>query len=238
MKRALVLVLMIGMFFGFSGQSLADAGGHGKDAVMKMHHVHILMGHAMVMVTEGSNLVMIAGMKMSPATDKMTADHGKKMIENGKAVVQRALSGDEMMAMHKEGMTNDPMMKDTHSLGETILKYIDIVQNMGMSGTDPSMMDMHHMHIMINHALDMAAEGANLVMLGDMKMAGSLDKYTVEHGRMMLQDAKATIAGVSNSKAMTDMHKAGKGPGDDPMMAETHKLIETALKIIDQLEKM
>jgi len=100
------------------------------------------------------------------------------------------------------------------------------------------MMDMHHMHLMINHAMAMAAEGANLVMLGDMKMAGDLDKYTVDHGRMMLKDAKATLAGVTDSKSMASMHKAGKGPKDDPMMAETHKLIETGLKIIDYLEKM
>jgi hypothetical protein len=226
------------MIFGISGQSFADMGGHGKDAAMKMHHIHILLGHAVVMVTEGSNLVMIAGMKMSPGTDAMTADHGNKMIENGKSVVQRALSGDEMMAMHKEGMKDDPMMNESHNLGESILVYIDIVQKMNMGSMGKDMMDMHHIHLMINHALDMAAEGANLVMLGDMKMAGDLDKYTVNHGRMMLKEAKATLAGVSDSKAMMGMHKAGKGPSDDPMMAETHKLIETALKIIGYLEKM
>jgi hypothetical protein len=37
---------------------------------------------------------------------------------------------------------------------------------------------------------------------------------------------------------MMGMHKAGKGPKDEPMMAETHNLIETTLKIIDYFEKM
>jgi hypothetical protein len=238
MKKLMAVALTLSMALILSGPALADMGGHGKDASMKMHHIHILMGHAVGMVTEGSNLVMIAGMKMSPSTDAMTSDHGKKMIDNGKGVLQRALSGDEMMKMHKEGMKDDPMMKDSHSLGESILKYIDIVQKMNMGSMDKDMMDMHHMHLMINHALAMAAEGSNLVMLGDMKMAGDLDKYTVDHGRKMLQDAKATLAGVSDSKAMMGMHKAGKGPKDEPMMAETHNLIETTLKIIDYFEKM
>jgi hypothetical protein len=238
MKKLMAVALTMGMALSLAGVSRADMGEHGEEASMKMHHIHILMGHAVGMVTEGSNLVMIAGMKMSPGTDAMTADHGKKMIDNGKGVLQRALSGDEMMKMHKEGMKDDPMMKDSHSLGESILKYIDIVQKMKMDTMDKDMMDMHHMHLMINHALAMAAEGSNLVMLGDMKMAGDLDKYTVDHGRKMLKDAKATLAGVSDNKAMMGMHKAGKGPKDDPMMAETHNLIETALKIINYFEKM
>jgi hypothetical protein len=238
MKKLMAVALTLSMALILAGPALADMVGHEKGASMKMHHIHILMGHGLGMVTEGTNLVMIAAMKMSPGTDGMTGDHGQKMIDNGKSVVQRALSGDEMMKMHKEGMKDDPMMKDTHGLGESILKYIDIVQKMKMDTMDKDMMDMHHMHLMINHALAMAAEGSNLVMLGDMKMAGDLDKYTVDHGRKMLKDAKATLAGVSDSKAMMGMHKAGKGPKDDPMMAETHNLIETALKIIDYFEKM
>lgn len=39
------------------------------------------------------------------------------------------------------------------------------------SGHSDADMTMHHMHVMINHAVEMAAEGSNLVMLGQMNMA-------------------------------------------------------------------
>ena len=109
-----------------------------------------------------------------------------------------------------------------------------------LTGTTCSrrMMEMHHQHIMINHALKMAAEGSNLVMLGDMKMAGTVDDYTVERGKMMIKNAKGRVGEVTSGKGMTDMHKKGHSPNDDPMMKNTHDLIESALKIIDLYEKM
>jgi hypothetical protein len=237
MKQVMIVLLAAIMSISLGGPVLADMG-HGGDAAMKMHHQHILIGHGLGMVTEGSNLVMIARMKMAPGMDRMSLDHGNRMIDSGKGVVQRALSGDEMMKMHKEGLKDDPMMKSTHELGEAILAHVNKVQNMKMGSMGEAMMEMHHMHLMINHALAMAAEGANLVMIGEMKMAGDLDTYTIEHGKMMLKDAKSTIARLSEGQAMKGMHKEGHGPKDDPMMAETHELIESALKIIDLLEDM
>ena len=219
----------------------ADMKGHEGDAEMKMHHVHIVMNHGLGMVTEGSTMVMLGEMNMASGIDAMTVDHGKQMIKDGKGVVQRALSGDEMMGMHKEGQSPDknPAMKDTHDLGEGILKYIGLVEGMKMGSMDKNMMmEMHHQHIMINHALEMAAEGSNLVMLGDMDMAGAVDDYTVEHGKMMIKNAKGLLGEVTGGKAMTDMHKMGTTPKDDPMMKSTHDLIERALKIIDLYEKM
>jgi len=251
LKEEVVMGTKVKMFLGVMVMalvlmplaSISQAGmkGHEGDAGMKMHHVHIVMNHGLGMVTEGSNLVMLGEMKMTPGIDTLTLDHGKQMIQNGKVIVQRSLSGDEMMGMHKEGQGPDknPAMKYTHDLGEAILKYIGLVEGMGMGTMDKSMMmEMHHQHIMINHALEMAAEGSNLVMLGDMKMAGSVDDYTIEHGKMMIKNAKSLLGEVTGGKAMTDMHKKGYGPKDDPMMKSTHDLVERALKIIDLYEKM
>jgi hypothetical protein len=223
--------------------SISQAGmkGHEGAAEMKMHHIHIVMNHGLGMVTEGSSLIMLGEMNMASGIDALTLDHGKQMIKNGKGVVQRALSGDEMMGMHKEGQGPDknPAMKDTHDLGEAILKYTGLVEGMKMgSMSGDAMMEMHHQHIMINHALEMAAEGSNLVMLGDMKMAGTVDDYTVEHGKMMIKNAKTLLGEITSGKGMTDMHKKGHSPNDDPMMKNTHDLIESALKIIDLYEKM
>ena len=230
--------MVVGTLFGFTGQVLADMNSQSEETIANIRQVNRFMGRAIGMVTEGASLVLVASMEIAPPTDKITADQGMKMIENGKDLVKMALAGEGMTAMEKEEMEDDPMMKVAESLGESILEYIRIVENMEMSGTIESKIKLNQLHLMINHALDMATEGANLVMLGDLKLAEVLDKYSVERGRMMLRDARTTLAGVSDSEAMKDMKMVGTGSMDDTMMTRTNELIEIALKIIDALESM
>jgi hypothetical protein len=222
-----------------AGISFAGEMKHMESADMKMHHLHMLMNHGLGMATEGANLDMLAQMKMTPAVDPMMLKHGKTMISHGKGVISRALNGPEMMAMMKGKDADSPHMKYTHELGEAMLAAVDILEKMSMEGMSSSdMMAMHHQHIMINHALGMAAEGSNLVMLGQMGMAGDVDVFSIEHGNMMLKDAKSLISEVMEDKAMKEMHGRGMSPEKDPMMKETHKLAELSLKIIDMLSKM
>lgn len=232
-------VMVLAMVLFSAAPSVADMEKP-ADAHMKMHHLHIMMNHGLGMVTEGSTLVMIADMKMSAGMDALTREHGVKMINSGRDVISGSLSGDDMEMMHKEGMgpKDDPAMQASHDLGEAILKYADTLGKMKMESMSGSMMDMHHMHLLINHAVEMAAEGSNMAMLADMEMAGQVDRMSRDHGKLMIAEAKSVIAAVTESKAMTGMHKEGKGPDKDPMMGQTHELIEQALKIIDLLEKM
>lgn len=97
-------------------------------------------------------------------------------------------------------------------------------------------MELHHMHLVINHAVEMATEGCNLAMLGEMNMAPGVDEQAVEHGRGMMREGKALIKSVLQSKAMTKLHE--KGAGESKEMAYTHKLAEAALAYIDRLEEM
>jgi len=89
---------------------------------------------------------------------------------------------------------------------------------------------------MINHALEMATQGANMVMLGQMKMS-NVDKYSIEHGKMMLANARSLLKEVMEGKAMMDMHAKGV-TGGNAMMADTHKIGAAAGKVIDLLDKM
>ncbi len=97
-------------------------------------------------------------------------------------------------------------------------------------------MELHHMHLVINHAVQMAAEGCNLAMLGEMNMAPGIDDQAVEHGKGMIREGKALIKSVLQSKAMTELHEKGAGEGKE--MTYTHKLAEAALAYIDRLEEM
>jgi plasmid stability protein len=169
----------------------------------------------------------------------MTAEHGRKMIKSGREVIERALKGPEMQAMHKAGHGDDAGMKYTHELGNAIMTVADLLDKMSMEGSmSEDMMAMHHMHIMINHALEMAAQGSNMVMLGQMGMSKDVDKYAIEHGKMMLSDARAVLTEVMTGKAMTGMHEKGVVTGGNPMMADTHKIGDAAKNVVDLLDKM
>src|SRR5664279_4956224 len=68
---------------------------HG-DAAMHLHHMHSMMNHGLIMALQGSNLVMLSEMKMAPGVDEITLTHGKKMITEGKSMLQEMLSGKHM----------------------------------------------------------------------------------------------------------------------------------------------
>jgi hypothetical protein len=234
------LALVVSLFLGLSSLVCAEEmkHKHGGSADMGMHHFHMLMSHGLTMVAEGSTMEMLAEMKMAPGVDKKTLQHGQHMIKEGKDLITRALNGPEMTAMMKQH-AKDPLMDYTHQLGESMLKLTDILQKMSMQDmSSPDMMTMHHMHIMINHAVQMAAEGANLTMLGQMGMAGDIDKLTIDHGKTMLSDAKSMVKEMMESKEMKDMHAKGTTPEKSPMMGMSHKQAEAAMKVIDLLSKM
>jgi len=236
--RSLVLAIALSLMIFNLADAAETTHKHGKDADMEMHHMHMLMNHGLAMVTEGSNMVMLGEMKMAAAVDPMTIEHGRHMMKSGKDVINRVLSGKEMEGLHKAGHKDDPLMKYTHELGEEMLKLVAGLEKMSMEGmTSADMMEMHHMHIMMNHALGMAAEGSTLVMLGQMGMAKDIDTFSIEHGKEMLSGARSMMTEVMEGKAMKDMHAAGKDM-KDPMMAETHKTGEISMKIVDMLSKM
>ena len=228
---AMAFMLSIGLF----GTAYAK---HDMDASMDMHHLHTLMNHGLEMVAEGSNMVMLAEMKMTASVDPMTLEHGRHMIKSGKEVIEHALKGPEMQAMHKAGHGDAPLMKYTHELGNAMMDVANLLEKMSMEGPmSEDMMAMHHMHIMINHALEMAAQGSNMVMLGQMGMSKDVDKYSMEHGKMMLSDARAVLTEVMEGKAMTGMHEKGV-TGGNAMMADTHKIGDAAKTVIGLLDKM
>jgi hypothetical protein len=110
-----------------------------------------------------------------------------------------------------------------------------IADDMNMSTDD---MELHHMHVLINHAMEMAAGGSNLVMLGQMNMADGIDETTVKHGKMMIEDAKSLIKEIMSGKEMMALHKKGETLKTSPEMAYTHKLAKAAQDYIDVLSSM
>ncbi len=240
--KVLVRMLFLGLMFVMAVflstnpvQAMDMEPGHD----MSSHHQHIMLNHALGMTLEGYNLVMLGDMGMAKGVDKVSVDHGNMMIKNGKAVWTKIMSGKAMVGMHHAGKDpmKDPAMAYTHKLGEKQLKVIDLLGKMPKMDMGHGMA-MHHQHIMLNHALKMALEGSNILMLGDMGMAKGVDDISVNHGRMMLKNARALFNDIMSGKNMTDMHMGGKTPENDAMMMYTHKLAEAQLQVLTLLDDM
>ena len=252
-KLTIYILSMIFVISGFTGLYADDGGmdtyrrdrgmteigsmkmqGHG----MVMHHQHQMLNHALGMALQGSNLIMIGQMEMVPGLDDLTVDHGKMMLKDARSMWNETMSGDTMMKMHGAGTTpgDDPMMKYTHQLAEAQLKVIDMLDK--HADMKVHTMAGHHQHILLNHALKMALEGADMDMTANMGMAPGVDREAMNHGSIMIKEARKLWNEVMSGKDMMKMHGEGMAPDKHKGMAFTHELAESQLKVMDLLDKM
>ena len=240
--KVLIRMLFLGLMFitavflpANPVQAMDMEAGHD----MSSHHQHMMLNHALGMTLEGYNLVMLGDMGMAKGVDKISVEHGNMMIKNGKAMWTEVMSGKAMTGMHHAGKDpmKDPAMAFTHKLGEKQMIVIDLLGKMPKMDMGHGMA-MHHQHIMLNHALKMALEGSNILMLGDMGMAKGVDEISVNHGRMMLKNARALFNETMSGKNMMDMHTGGTTPESDAMMKYTHQLAEAQLQVLTLLDEM
>src|SRR5690242_5324479 len=83
-------------------------------------------------------------------------------------------------------------------------------------------MSLHHIHTLLDGGLVTVLEGADMVMLADMKMAPGVDEVTARHGAEMAAQGKALIREVLSGSPMKELHR--QGHWDDPLMGYTHEL--------------
>jgi hypothetical protein len=97
-------------------------------------------------------------------------------------------------------------------------------------------MQLHHLHGIMAHGFEMALEGANLKMLGQMNMVASVDKSAVSHGEAMQSEGRALIDRALNGPAMTLLHTPAFEP--DTAMTYTHDLGKAMIAVVDDVQKM
>ena len=230
------LVFIMPMFMAANG-ALAMDMQDGSD--MSSHHQHMMLNHALSMTLDGYNLVMMGDMGMASGVDESAVQHGNMMIKSGTEMFTETMSGETMMGMHHEGKDpmKDPVMAYTHKLAEKQLIVMDLLGKMPKMGTGTDMTG-HHQHIMLNHALQMALEGANSIMLGKMGMDTGVDEISVEHGKMMLKNAKTLFNDIMSGAEMNKMHTEGTTPEKDAAMKYTHQLAEAELQVLSLLDEM
>ena len=96
--------MMISGRFWASGSALAEDKGHG-DHAMTMHHMHLMLNHAVETAAKGSNLIMIGEMGMAKGIDEVSIAEGKAMIANARSVIEKMMKGKTMEHMHMNGVT-------------------------------------------------------------------------------------------------------------------------------------
>jgi hypothetical protein len=218
----------------FTACSQAPESGADDDATMRLHHLHSAMNHGFGMVLRGGDLIMLARMGMVPDVDAITLEHGKSMLQTGRQLIQETVSSPAMEELHAGG--NVPQMSKTHDLGEAMTAVADSLDRMAeaeMSGSEA--MKLHHMHILLSHSGQMAAEGTNLIMLGRMGMAGTVDAQAVSHGEHMMAEAGEVWTKVMEGDTMQSLHSGG---ASSEAMTHTHELGDAIMRVIDLLSEV
>ncbi|ATX80482.1 hypothetical protein Ga0123461_2076 [Mariprofundus aestuarium] len=144
-------------------------------STLKMHHLHMLINHALQMATQGADM-NIQGV-----------EHGPEMLVKASGLIERAMTGPEMARMHKIGAANKPLMKMTHDLADKASLLIEAMKKLSAKSQKKDAIRM------LNHAVEVAATGSSLIMLGQQGMAGDIDAVMVNHGQMMLGEASGLL---------------------------------------------
>jgi hypothetical protein len=97
-------------------------------------------------------------------------------------------------------------------------------------------MTLRHMQLMIHHAVEMAAQGAGLVALGQMQTAPAMDELSIDRGRSLIAEAKDLIREVAAGDAMMKLHATELTDASSARMIVTHQLEQAASSYITVLE--
>ena len=239
-RIASILLLTASLFLAASSPAFGERG-HGPEhaAEMEMHHLHILLNQGISMMTEGANLVMLAGMQTTPALDRPTLRHGQMMIANGRDLVRRSLHGPEMKSLSEGPHAASPLLRYSRDLGEAMTAYMKRLEELDLDRmSSGETRTLQRVNIILNHALGMASEGANLVMVARMGMAGTVDRFSLEQGERMIAHARDLHRETMEGEAMRRLRDLGVTPETSSMMKLTQDLADDVSRIIELLARM
>lgn len=206
-----------------------------EDDSSKIHRLHVLMNHGLIMFLDGINLRMISSMRMSPQVDYRTETFALHNIRKGEKAIETALTGDQMQILVEQGFGDHPLMRTAVELGETMLKLVEVLQEMDMEVTNQNLMDLHHMHLLTNKGLMNIAQGSNMIMATLLASIPQIDMYLANHGRNMAKEGRALIVEISGSSKYKELLKSS---GNEQFVAQRKQCTDLSLKIADILARM
>lgn len=94
---------------------------------------------------------------------------------------------------------------------------------------------LHNIQLKLNQAVEMAAKGSNLIIIGQMGKAEKTDATFIKDGIEMIAHSRSLINKVMKGNAMRDLHLSGI-TGTNEMMMRTHNIGSTALNYINYID--
>jgi hypothetical protein len=90
--------------------------------------------------------------------------------------------------------------------------------------------DYHSSHMLINHGLNMIADGSSIIISTDMDIKTNITQEPVDYGNEMIALGKSFVQRALKGPHMVEKHVKKKGDASDMMLA-THKLGNLILQI-------
>lgn len=209
--------------------ALAEEGS----ADTRLQHLHVLMHEGLSMVLEGADLVMISEMGMEASMDDKSSEHGRALAAAGRRFLEETGSALALLV----GQVSERNLQYTQGLNAQFVEIGELLEGMeAPKAGDKSNVALHHSHMMVLHALRMAARGANLSMLAGSEIDGELGNLGRQNAGWLLANAKTTVARVVDGPSMKTLHE--KGGYDEDLMKRTHELANQAREVIEAMSEM
>lgn len=229
--------ILIALIFSLPG-SANSAIRLQEDDSSRIHRLHVLMNHGLIMFLDGINLLMVADMKMSPSFDEMAADYAKRNMAKGKRDIEQALASDHLEILVEQGFGDHPMMAIAKDLGRTMLELVYLLEDMEMDEFAKESMNLHHMHLLLNKGLKDVANGSNMIMATLLSSIPQVDQYLQRHGRNMIMDGRVLIVRITRSDAYKELQKITESSRKNKISRQTKQCVDLSLQIVDTLARM
>jgi hypothetical protein len=238
-KKGLFAVGAIALFFLIAVTSMAHAAiRFEENDSTKIHRLHVFMNHGMIMFLDGINMKMVADMGMSPAIDPKASAYAVRNMKIGRKIIEMGLKGEQYKFLVELGFEDHPLMKTARELGETMLELVDLLESMKINQMAGEMIDLHHMHLLINEGVESVVQGSNMIMLTLLSSIPQIDQFLQNHGRNMVKDGRAVILDMFESDVYERLKAKETSLAEDSFVNQTKRCVNLSLKIVDIISRM
>ena len=207
------------------------------DGSARIHRLHVLMNHGLIMFLDGVNLKMIFDMKMSTSFEAKSEEYASHGMEKGRNAIELALRGEQNEILVEQGFGDHPLMKTARELGDTMLDLLLVLEKMELGRATSETMEIHHMHLLLNKGLESVAQGSNMIMASLLASIPQIDQYLENQGWIMMKEGKTLIADVAQSEPYKRIQQT-ESSRDEALFAQTRQCADLSLKIADILSRM
>jgi len=232
-----ICALTVVFLIGASSTALPQLRQADDDS-LKIHRLHVLMNQGLIMFLDGIDMKMISNMKMSTSFDETSEKYASLSMKKGREAIELALRGEQNEILVEQGFGDHPLMKTARQLGETMLDLLTVLEKMEMGQMTSEMMEIHHMHLLLNRGLEDVAQGSNMIMTTLLASIPQIDQYLENKGWTMVKEGKTLIAEVIQSEQYKKILKTEDTASESPLFKQTRQCADLSMKIADILSRM